>query len=156
MADLSHPNIQFAIDQTDMDKVLVGETVQVTFDALSGKTFTGKVIRIEPALVTVSGYQAIQAEASIDLTPAGDTVLPAGLNATVEVIGGQSMNALLVPVEALHDLGDGSYGVFVVNRTTGKMTLTPVTVGLMDATYAEIKSGLSQGETVSTGIMETK
>jgi RND family efflux transporter MFP subunit len=155
LADLSHPNVQFAIDQTDMDKVSVGETVQVTFDAISGKTFTGKVVRIDPALVTVSGYQAIQAEASIDMTPAGNITLPAGLNASVEVIGGQSMNTLLVPVEAIHDMGNGTYGVFVVD-STGKMTLTPVTVGLMDMTNAEIKSGLKLGQVVSTGIMETK
>ena len=38
----------------------------------------------------------------------------------------------------------------------GELTFRTVEVGLMDMTYAEIKSGLKVGETVSTGNVETK
>jgi hypothetical protein len=36
------------------------------------------------------------------------------------------------------------------------LRLSVVEVGIMDATYAEVKSGLQQGDVVSTGIMETQ
>jgi HlyD family secretion protein len=78
-----------------------------------------------------------------------------GLNASVEIVGGQADNVLLVPVEAVRDLGDGTYGVFVVG-TDGEPRLKIVTVGLMDDTYAEIKTGLSEGDVVTTGLVETK
>jgi HlyD family secretion protein len=38
----------------------------------------------------------------------------------------------------------------------GKPVLHTVEVGLMDDTYAEVKSGLNAGDLVTTGIVETK
>ena len=81
--------------------------------------------------------------------------LPIGLNATVEVIGGRANQALLVPVEALREISSGQYAVFVVDPATGEPTLRMVEVGLMDFTVAEILSGLSQGDVVTTGIVAT-
>ena len=60
---------------------------------------------------------------------------------------------LLAPVEALRELSAGKYGVFVM--TNGKPVLHIVEVGIMDLTYAEIKSGLNEGDIVTTGIVET-
>ena len=59
-----------------------------------------------------------------------------------------------MPVEALRELDPGEYAVFVVQD--GKPKLRPIEVGLMDYTYAEIRSGLQAGELVSTGIVETR
>ena len=81
--------------------------------------------------------------------------LPAGLTASVDVIGGKAENALLVPVEALRELGAGEYAVFVVNDD-GSLEMRPVEVGLMDYSNAEIISGLELGEQVSTGTVEAK
>jgi HlyD family secretion protein len=69
------------------------------------------------------------------------------------VISAQAQNVLLVPVEALHELSEGNYAVFVVED--GTPVLRTVEVGLMDYTYAEIKSGLNEGDVVTTGIVET-
>ena len=81
-------------------------------------------------------------------------MLPIGLNATVEVIGGRATNALLVPVEALREISPGQYAVFVMKN--GEPQLRMVEVGLMDFTSAEIKSGLEAGDIVSTGIVATQ
>jgi multidrug efflux pump subunit AcrA (membrane-fusion protein) len=80
--------------------------------------------------------------------------LPVGLNATVEVIGGQTQNAVLVPVEALRELSEGQYALFVMEDSEPK--LRTVEVGLMDFTFAEILSGVAEGEVVTTGIVETQ
>ena len=73
----------------------------------------------------------------------------------VEVIGGETHNALLVPVQALRELTPGSYSVFVV-QPDSSLKLTPVTIGLRDFANAEILSGLKAGDVVSTGVVETK
>jgi multidrug efflux pump subunit AcrA (membrane-fusion protein) len=78
-----------------------------------------------------------------------------GMTASVEVINAEAQNAVLLPVEAIHDIGDGEYAVFVVGED-GKLILTVVEVGLNDGTYAEIKSGITAGQTVTTGVMETQ
>jgi multidrug efflux pump subunit AcrA (membrane-fusion protein) len=79
--------------------------------------------------------------------------LPIGLNATVDVIGGRASNALLVPVEALREISPGQFALFV--REDGEPRLRMVEVGLMDFTFAEIISGVEEGDVVTTGIVET-
>ena len=77
-----------------------------------------------------------------------------GITASVDIIAGKAENAVLVPVEALRELGADEYAVFVMAE--GEPNLRQVQVGLQDYTYAEIISGLEAGETVSTGIVEVK
>jgi HlyD family secretion protein len=155
VADLGHPMLEVYVDETDMDQIAVGYEVEVVLDAMPETTFTGKVIQIDPTLVTEMNTQVIRSLVSFDedsfAKPQG---LLMGLNATVDIIGGRAENALLVPVEALRELGDGEYAVFVVQD--GELKLRTVEVGLMDVTYAEIRSGLQEGDVVSTGLVETR
>ncbi|MBN1400878.1 MAG: HlyD family efflux transporter periplasmic adaptor subunit, partial [Anaerolineae bacterium] len=115
VADLNHPMLEVYVDETDMDQIAVGYEVEVVLDAIPETTFTGRVIQIDPTLVTEMNTQVIRSLVSFDedsfAKPQG---LLMGLNATVDIIGGRAENALLVPVEALRELGDGDYAVFVV------------------------------------------
>jgi HlyD family secretion protein len=152
LSNLDEPTVVAYLDETDLDNIAVGNEVEVIFDALPDDTFSGRVIRVEPELVTVEGVPTVQAEAVLEGT--GLQNLPAGLNASVDVIGGKAENALLVSVEALKELGPGEYAVFVVGAD-GELEMRPVEVGLMDFANAEIISGLEMGDEVSTGILET-
>jgi HlyD family secretion protein len=151
--DLSQAAITFYLDSSDWTNVKVGYDVSVTFDALSGQTFTGKVTEVMPGLVSSQGSSMVQGTAILDKSVA-EIGLPVGIDANIDVISGQALNAILVPVEALHPLADGSYTVFVMENS--KPVLKTVEVGLKDDTYAEIKSGLNAGDVVTTGIVETK
>ena len=116
------------------------------------QTFTGKLVQIDPELVDQAGSTVIRTLVAIDADSyAKPQDLLMGLAATVDIIAGRTENAILVPVEALRDLGDGEYGVFVMEN--GEPVLHTVTVGLQDMTYAEITSGLEGNETVSTGLV---
>lgn len=154
IADLGQPYLEVLLDETDLNNVAIGYPVTVTFDALPNQTFTGKVVAINPSLSNAFSVTAIQTTVQLDTssitTPQS---LPIGLSATVEVISSQANNALLVPVEALHEISPGTYGVFVMEN--GTPTFKTVEVGLQDYTYAEIKSGLNEGDVVTTGIVET-
>jgi len=155
LADLSQPMMEVYLDESDLDKVAVGYEAQVAFDALPNQTFQGKVTTVSPSLETVSNVQAVKVWVALDTATLDAALsLPVGLNAAVDVIAGQTQNAVLVPVEALRELGPGEYAVFVVENGTPVMRV--VQVGLMDITYAEILSGLEAGEIVSTGIVQTK
>jgi len=151
--DLSKATIQFYLDASDWTNAKVGYEASVSFDALAGQTFTGKVTEIMPGLVTVQGSSMIEGIALLDKS-VEEVGLPVGVEAAINVISGQTTNAVLVPVEALHKLSDNSYTVFVM--VNGKPTLRSVEVGLQDDTYAEIKSGLKAGDVVTTGVVETK
>jgi RND family efflux transporter MFP subunit len=151
--DLNQATIQFYLDASDWTNAKVGYTASVSFDALSGQTFNGKVTQIMPGLVSVQGSSMIEGTALLDKS-VSEIGLPVGVEAAINVISGQADNAVLVPVEALHKLVDNSYTVFVM--AGGKPTLTVVEVGLQDDTYAEIKSGVKAGDVVTTGVVETK
>jgi len=155
IADLNHPYIEFFVDETDMDMVAVGYEAEVYFDALEDQVFKGTVTQVDPALVTESGYQVVHGTIALQAEMLEGKYLIEGMNASVDIIGGSAENALLVPVEALKDLGDSEYVVFVMDAS-GSPKLTAVEVGLMDYTYAEILSGLKQGDVVTTGIVETE
>lgn len=155
LADLENPVVELYLGESDLDKVAPDYKVEVIFDALPDKVFAGQVVRVEPGLALVDGVPTIQALAALEDETLGNLgFLPSGLNASVEVIGGEAKNALLVPIEALKELAPGKYAVFVV--VDGKLQPRPVQVGLMDLSYAEIVDGLDEGETVSTGEVETE
>lgn len=153
LADLEEPVLQFWVEESDLSGVALGNRVEIIFEALPDDAFTGTVVRVDPALVNVGGTLAVQAWASVDLA-SGPIVLLGGMNAEVEVISAESRDTLLVPVQALRELDQGQYAVFVV-QPDGEMVLHPVEVGLMDFVNAEIISGLELGEIVSTGVEES-
>jgi len=153
LADLGTPLVCFWVEETDMSSVVVGNPVNVVFEALPDDTFSGEIIQVDPALVTVDGTLAVQAWAALDLTSAPVDLL-SGMTADVEVVAGEARNALLVPLEALRELGEDQYAVFVV-RPDGELELRPVTVGLKDFVNAEVVAGLEDGEVVSLGTSGT-
>lgn len=154
LADLSRLYVEVFLDETDMDKVGVGFEVEVIFDALPDAIFTGQMVQIDPSLRTSGQVSTVAGLAQLDATSglALDSLL-LGMNAAVDVIGGRAEGVALVPIEALRELSPGEYVVFVMEA--GVPRLRPVEVGLMDFSFAEIRSGLEIGEVISTGIVET-
>ncbi len=153
IADTDHPYVDVYLDEIDWDKIAPGYEAKVVFDAVEDKAYAGKVVWVDPALVNESGTMLVHGLVALDANQSG-LRLPIGAAATVDVIGGKTENALLVPVEALREISAGQYAVFVLEN--GEPTLRMVEVGLKDMFYAEIKSGLEAGEIVTTGLVETE
>ena len=149
VADIGQPyTIDSYFDTGDWLNVQVGYEANITFDVLPDQTFKGKVTVVYPTLDTSSNSPLVHV--TIKLTEATDSDLPVGATASVDVISGRASDAVLIPVEALHQAKPGQYAVFV--RTSGKLRMKLIDVGLQDASYAEVKSGLEVGDVVSTGI----
>ncbi len=154
IADNSTPIIEFYLDEEDWDNVSPGYDVEVIFDSLPDKTYTGKVIEVSPVLVSSNGSTLVKGLAELNnVSQVVKENLILGLNASVDVIGGRADAATLVSVDALHEVSPGVYGVFVQKNNT--LTFTKVDIGIMDTINAEVKSGLNPGDVVSTGLLET-
>jgi len=153
IADLSTPYLEIFLDETDWDKITVGYAVEVTFDAVEEKIYTGTVAQVDPGLSTQQNTSYVRALVELDPQQAG-LHLPIGAGAAVDVIGGRTENAILVPVDALRETSPGSYAVFVIENDTPKLRV--VEIGLKDLFYAEVLSGLEPGDVVSTGLVETE
>jgi len=151
--DLNQPyTIDAYFDAEDWSNIQAGYEAEVVFDILPDDLFTGTVTLVYPELDTSSNSSLVHA--ILRLEEVIESSLPVGASAAVDVIGGRAENAVLVPVEALHETSPGEYAVFVMEG--GKPRLRVIEVGLQDITYAEVISGLDQGETVTTGITETQ
>ena len=145
--------VRFYLDETDLDKVAVGNRVAFTFDAYPNQPVDGEVVIVEPTLQVIDGTPVIVVWASLP-TETGFSLM-SGMTVDAEVIAGESLKTLIVPVQALRELAPGSYAVFIVDAN-GQLVMTPVTVGLRDFANAEILSGVKAGDVVSTGTVETK
>ena len=153
ISDLSTPYLEVFLDESDWSNVKAGDEADITFDILPDKTFKGTVTQVDPGLYTDNGSSAVHAVVQLTGIDPATFNLPLGTSASVDIVGGRANQAVLVPVEALHQAGD-QYTVFVLENGAPKLRV--VQVGLQDSLYAQITSGLKAGETVTTGITETK
>ena len=154
VSDNSSAILEFYLDESDYANVAVGYEVEVIFDAIPQKVFTGKVIQIDPTLSDQNGSKLVHGKAQLSsVSDVAKDKLMLGMNASVDVIGGRATKAVLVSVDALHEISDGVYGVFA--QENGTLKFRTVDVGIMDTFNAEIKSGLNVGDVVSTGLVES-
>ena len=153
VADLTQPyTIDAYFDAEDWSEIQTGFETEVVFDILPDDTFTGIVKMVYPELDTSSNSSLVHA--IVKLNDNVEMELPGGTSAAVDVIGGRAEDAVMIPVEALHQIDDGRYTVFVLEN--GAPRLRVVEVGLQDITHAEIRSGVEAGEIVTTGIVEAQ
>jgi multidrug efflux pump subunit AcrA (membrane-fusion protein) len=150
---LTPPTLEAYFDESDWNSIQEGFPVEVIFDALPDDTYSGEVTHVDPGLISQSNSTVIYSVVELDTSESGWDGLPVGSAAGVDVIGGKTENAVLVPIEALRKISEDEYAVFVIEDGEPKMKM--VEVGLQDLIYAEIISGLEAGDTVSTGQVET-
>lgn len=154
IADLSQQDLEVFLDVSDWENVKTGYETEVVFDILPDNAYTGVITQVDPGLYASGNSSAIRAIVQLKDIQPGEFNLPLGSSAAVDVIAGKALGAVLVPVEAVREAGPGQYAVFVIEN--GEPRLHLVEVGIMDVTYAEIKSGVKAGDTVTTGIAETR
>ncbi len=135
--------ISAPIDEADIGKVSLDQTVQITMDAYYGKTFIGKVIKISP-IVIGSRQEAKTFEVRISL-PEDEIVLKPGMSADVEIVIGNAANTLVVPSQTVIDRGTEK---IVYVSEGGKVKKRKVETGLYNWNFIEIKAGLKEGEKV--------
>lgn len=149
IADLSQAMVEVHLDEIDLTYLQVGNRAEISFDAIPDRIFQGQLVQIEPSLVRVGNSQAVRAQVQLDMLSNDLINLPLGLNAVVDIIAGEAEGAVLVTIDALQKNDDGSYIVYVIDGET--IESRPVQVGLLDATTAEIVTGLQAGEVVAIG-----
>jgi len=147
ISQLNQPyTVDVNLDETDWGVAKVGNKVTVTFDLLPGKTFTGMITTVYPRLNSSGDSRVVHILAQLDQSISQN--LPPGTGVSIEVVGGEVNNAVLVPTNAVHRNSSGEYEVSVIQNGQEKKQL--VEVGLQGTAYVEIKSGLDAGAVVVT------
>ena len=147
LVNLSKLEAQVNVSETDLPNIKVGQSVQVTFDALTGQTFTGTVTNV--ALVGTTSSGVVNYPVTIALDQPGASASPSeirpGMSANVSFVVEQRDNILLVPNRAVKTSGKQKT---VTVLKDGKSTQVTVTLGLSDDTQSEVTSGLNEGNVV--------
>lgn len=149
--DLSRLTFDMNIDELDISKVQVGQTVNITVDALDSRAFTGHVDKISVNGTTKDGSTTYPVTVVVDDPK---DLLP-GMNVSATILSQTIPDALCIPVDAVSrgntvtvaDPGalseDGS-GVV----DTGKLRQVQVTLGPSNDQYIQVLDGLSEGDVV--------
>jgi HlyD family secretion protein len=146
--------VEVSVDESDLNTMVAGSTARVIFDVLPDQVLGGRLVQVEPALVSSGQYQVARGLVELDAEAVRVLQgLPLGLNGSVEIVRQEASGVLLVPLSALKDLGGGEYALFVMDAD-GQLRMRVVEVGIQDLTYAEIIHGVNQGDVVSTGIVQ--
>ena len=129
----------------EMGKLRVGQTLFFTTDAIPGKTFSGRVTFINPAVNEADRSIRIIAEVRND-----SDELKSGLFVKGRIITGQRPEVLQVPRVALlsWDVVAKKADVFVVRGD--KVERKAIQTGAVSVDLVEVTSGLAPGETVVT------
>ena len=156
LAEIDKPMIQVYIDETDMQNMKINCDAQVVFDSLPTRTFSGKVTQITPEVTTSRGFSTVQGLVELsNVSTDTSKKLPLGLSASVDIICQKVTNVVLAPVEALHNNTSDSYYVYILN-SQGQPEKREVEVGLQGYSFAEIRSGLKEGDKVITSGITTQ
>jgi RND family efflux transporter MFP subunit len=142
LVDVSNLQVKVTIAEVDMAKLSVGETAQMTLDALPGKNYTAKVIAISPIGTITQGV--VNYPVIVAITDADGSIKP-GMTANLAVVVDRRENVLLLPTRAVRSQGTQK---IVTVAYKGQNIQVPVQTGLSNDTSIEITSGLQEGDQV--------
>lgn len=152
--DMSELTFEMSVDEMDISSVAVGQSVSVTADAYSDRTFSGTVTNVSLKGSQSNGVTNYPVTVTLD-SDANGVLLP-GMNVDGVITVGESKDTLMVPSGALmrgnrvyikDDSADASEGPQMGNVPAGFKEVE-VEIGLSNDDFVEIKSGVSEGDTV--------
>jgi HlyD family secretion protein len=151
VADMSKMQIEAQVDESDIGKVAVGQTVAFTVDTYQGKTFTGTISGVSQKATTTQNvvYYTVR----VDVDGAGDLLKPS-MTARLSIHAGESKNTLSVPLAAVKT--NQKQQSYVVAFRNGKSENVTVTTGLVGEDRVEITSGIGEGEQIVLAQTQTK
>ena len=145
-ADLTKVLVRAFVDEPDLGRLHEGQKIEITWDALPGRTWLGTVTGV-PASVKLHGNRNVGELVSV--ADNGDMALLPNINVGVSIITAERHDVLSAPREALRQDLDGKPYVYVVenemlvrrNVTTGVSTLTQVEIqGVQEKTPVALAS----------------
>lgn len=143
IADFTHMKVSMRVDEYDIADVSVGSACTVTATATE-KTFDSTIASINYISSATGNVAYYTAVAYVDVNE--DGIYP-GMQVTVSIPKEAAENVVILKEDALSFTAFNSAYVYMKDDN-GEMTTVDVEVGVSNGKYVEIKSGLSDGDTV--------
>ncbi|HEY3312164.1 MAG TPA: efflux RND transporter periplasmic adaptor subunit [Anaerolineales bacterium] len=141
--DLSHMLVDLQISEVDINNVTVGQPVTVSFDAVQGKNYDGKVSRISQA--GDSTGSGVNFTVTVELDGTDELVKP-GMTAAVNITVRELSDVLLVQNRAVRQV-NGKRVVYVLRDN--QPVAVEIRLGATSDTNSEVVGGdLKEGDLV--------
>ena len=149
-ADLSKVLVRAYVDEPDVARLTPGQKIEVSWDAVPGRIWTGSVNSI-PASVKLHGTRNV-GETTCTV-PNQDFKLLPNINVGVTIVTAEHDRVLIVPREALRMDGGKPYVYLIANN---ELEHRNVETSISDLTQAEITGGVPEGAKVALSSVNSK
>lgn len=134
-------SVTISVDEADILALELGQEADVTVSPVSDETLSGVVTEIDKTSASSDYTTVVTLDKVTGMLPS----MTASVDVRIEGVD----DAILIPVDALHQTCSGYYVYTSYDEDTqeygGKVDVVP---GLSNSNYVEIKSGLSEGDVV--------
>lgn len=142
LIDNTQYEVKANIDESELSKLKVGQTVEIKMEALPKEQMSGELTEISSKAESTSGVVTIPITVLIDGVK--DSFKP-GLSADMDIIVDEIKDELIIPVTAVIDREGKKY----VQKVEGDNTNTvEIKTGLTDGIRVVILSGLNEGDKI--------
>jgi len=143
--DLSRIWVMAQVPQGELSKVQIGTGAVITVTGLPGKIFHGKVTWISPEM----NMETRTAQVRVEVPNTSGMDLRLEMFADVEIAARSAQeHVLTVPQQAI--IPSGTRAVAIVSLGGGRFQPREVKVGAVSGGYAQILSGLEEGDQIVT------
>jgi HlyD family secretion protein len=141
--DLTKLLVDVRISEVDINRIFIGQEVNLTFDAIQGKEYTGRVSEVSNIGTITQGV--VDFAVTIELLDADERVKP-GMTAAVNIVVEKLENVLLVPNRAVRVL-NSQRTIYILRED--QMVRINITLGATSDTFSEVIGGdLTAGDLI--------
>lgn len=132
------------VDEADIPRVKIGQSVRIMLDAYPDKAIQGKIVAISlvASAIPIGGTVF---PVRIESTSVEDATLRLGMSADVEIVLATYEDVIIIPLEAVI-YREGKHLVFVVEDSLAKAQ--EVKVGIWTEDTCQIEGGLIEGQEI--------
>jgi RND family efflux transporter MFP subunit len=142
MADLRHVRVRAFVDEPDLGSLAASQDVQVMWDAMPNRIWTGKIEQVPKQVVPRGSRSVGEVICSIDNDKL--ELLP-NINVEVRILVHELHAVLVIPRGAVN-FDSGQHFAFVVKD--GRVSRRTIRIGISSADKYELISGVSLGDQV--------
>jgi macrolide-specific efflux system membrane fusion protein len=144
-----HLIVQSNVDETDLNHVWLGQSVDITFDSFPDTHLTGKVHEIAYDATTVNNVTTYVVNIYLDSIP---DYIRSGISANVYLLVSDRKDVLRIPTDAITPEGT----VLVVQSQDQAPVMQKIKVGMSDGTWTEALSGLNEEDWIARRVFAVK
>jgi HlyD family secretion protein len=135
LEDLSRMLIDVDISEVDINRVALGQTITLSFDAVLDKIYQGEVVEISLSGDVVQGV--VNFNVTMEVSDPDESIKP-GMTTAVNIVVDQIDNVLLVPNRAVR-VFNGERVVYVIRE--GAYQSVRIELGVSSDLYSEVIDG---------------